>query len=73
MNDNLYMGEVGLAALWDLMKQYVDGKIFIGTQEEYDKVSDTLAIGSLVIIIDNKSEITSVLGEAILGKMILGE
>lgn len=72
MNDNLYMGEIGLAALWKLMKEYVDEKIFIGTQDNYDKISDSIAEGSLVIIIDDEAEMTSTLGEAILGKLILG-
>lgn len=72
MNDNLYMGEIGLAALWKLMKEYVDEKIFIGTQEQYNEASDSIAEGSLVIIIDNEAEMTSTLGEAILGKLILG-
>lgn len=50
-------------------------KHFIGTMEEYDKVAETIADGTIIIITDdelNNNDTTSVLGLAILGKMILG-
>lgn len=84
MNENLYMGEVGLAELWSLMKQYVDGKVFIGTKEEYNEAyaAGAIAVGQLVIITDesdvvipeveeNTSSI-AILGTVVLGQCILG-
>lgn len=84
MNENLYLGEVGLAELWSLMKQYVDGKVFIGTKEEYDVAyaAGAIAAGQLVVITDEPDvvippieESTSsiaILGTAVLGQCILG-
>lgn len=82
MNENLYMGEVGLAELWNLMTAYVDGRIFIGTRAEYEANSSNIAIGTMVIITDESDVIippvednstTAILGTALLGAMILGE
>lgn len=83
MNENLYMGEVGLAELWNLMKNYVDGKVFIGTKKEYNTAyaAGAISVGQLVIITDepdvvipeveeNTSSI-AILGTAVLGQCIL--
>jgi hypothetical protein len=56
-------------------------KIFIGTEDEYNKAHDEgrISVGALVIILDeNESNggnttITSLLGTAVLGKMLLGQ
>lgn len=85
MNENLYMGEVGLAELWNLMKEYVDGKVFIGTKEEYDAAyaAGAIAVGQLVIITDESDVVIppieekptssiAILGTAVLGQCILG-
>ena len=52
MNFSKYLGEVGLAELWNLMTSYMDGKMFIGTKEEYEAIASTIAPGTLVIITD---------------------
>jgi hypothetical protein len=50
----------------------------VGTPEEYNVAfaNGQIAVGALVILLDNitpeTSEITSMLGKAIIGKMILG-
>lgn len=60
------------------LKNYVDGKVFVGTEDEYKVMQDkgAIGIGSLVIILDENemetSEVTALLGTAILGKMLLG-
>lgn len=54
MDFSRYLGEVGLAELWKLMTSYVDEKIWIGTQSDYDKQVSNIKIGTIVIIIDEK-------------------
>ena len=83
MDFSKYLGEVGLAELWNLMIAYVDKKVFIGTQDEYNEVANTLPIGAIVVIIDKEEEIippsqdetiaTAYLGTAKLGAMVLGK
>lgn len=53
----------------------VDNKLFIGTQEEYDVAyaEGKISVGALVIILDEESPETSMLGKAILGTLILGK
>ena len=49
--------------------------MFIGTTEQYEEADakGQIAVGTIVFIIDNNSAgTTSVLGEAVLGYMILG-
>lgn len=56
-------------------------KMFIGTQEEYDLAfaAGDISTGALVIILDENEindsnlSITSLLGTAVLGKMLLGQ
>ena len=80
-----YLGEAGLAELWNLMTAYVDGKIFIGTRAEYEANAANIAVGAMVIITDEsdvvippiveeptKDSTIAILGTAILGQMILG-
>lgn len=56
-------------------KAYTDGKIFMGTQEEYQEAwkNGLITVGALVIIVDDSTETTALLGKAVLGKMILGK
>ena len=76
-------------------KTYVDGKIFVGTQEEYLEAwgNGLITVGALVVIVDKSvdlggddsgdngdsgeneggEETISILGKAIIGKMILGQ
>ena len=54
MDFSKYLGESGLAELWKLMTSYVDGKIWIGTQNDYEKQSSNILNGTIVIIIDNE-------------------
>lgn len=82
MDFSKYLGEAGLAELWDLMSAYVDGKMWIGTREEYEIAAPTIKIGTMVIITDESDVIKpevedtstfSILGTALLGSMILGK
>lgn len=82
MDFSKYLGEVGLAELWDLITAYVDGKIWIGTREEYKTIAPTIKIGTMVIITDESDVIkpevetnstSATLGIALLGSMILGQ
>ena len=57
MDFSKYLGEVGLAELWNLMIAYMDKKVFVGTQDEYNKVANTLPIGAIVVLIDKEEEI----------------
>jgi hypothetical protein len=59
-------------------KNYVDEKIFVGTQTEYDiaYANNRIALGALVIILDEElggASATAKLGVAVLGKMKLGQ
>lgn len=85
MNENLYMGEVGLAELWSLMTAYVDGRIFVGTRAEYEAKASEITVGTMVIITDESDVVIppvedapadstiAILGTALLGSMILGQ
>ena len=78
-----YLGEAGLAELWDLITAYADGKIWVGTREEYESIADTIKLGTIVIITDESDVIepeveidnttSATLGIALLGSMILGQ
>lgn len=85
MNENLYMGEIGLAELWNLMTAYVDGRVFVGTRAEYEAAAATIPVGAMVIITDESDVVIppivekpetdstiAILGTSILGQMILG-
>ena len=70
-------------------KDYVDEKIFVGTQKEYDMAyaNNRIALGALVVILDEElggntggsggdnsgSSTTAKLGVAVLGQMKLGQ
>lgn len=54
MDFSKYLGEVGLAELWNLMVAHMDKKVFVGTQDEYNKVANTLPVGAIVVIIDEE-------------------
>jgi hypothetical protein len=82
MDFSKYLGEAGLAELWDLMAAYVDGKMWIGTREEYEAAASTIKVGTMVIITDESDVIepevevnstSATLGIALLGSMILGQ
>lgn len=84
MDFSKYLGEVGLAELWNLIIAQIDKKVFVGTQEEYNKVADTLPVGAIVILIDKEEGVippptedetiaTAYLGTAKLGAMVLGK
>ena len=57
----------------------ISNKIFVGTQEEYKTAyaDGKISVGALVVIINddeiNTSGVTSTLGQAILGVMLLGK
>lgn len=62
----------------DAVEKYINSRIFIGTQKEYDiaYADGKISVGALVIIIDEseqQNDVISLLGTAILGKMILGK
>ena len=56
MDFSKYLGESGLVELWKLMTSYVDGKIWIGTQSNYEKQSSKILNGTIVIIIDEEGD-----------------
>ena len=64
-----------------VVKKYVDSKIFVGTQTEYDDVADDIAEGCIVIITDqsisepeaDSGATSAVLGKGVLGQLILGK
>ena len=83
MDYTKYLGEAGLAELWNLMTAYVNKKIFIGTLSEYEAAASTIPTGAIVVLIDESNvEIppvedettssTAILGAALLGSMLLG-
>lgn len=82
MDFSKYLGEVGLTELWNLMTAYVDGKLFIGTREEYEANVSKIQVGAVVIITDEsdverppveENASTAILGAALLGSLILGQ
>lgn len=88
MDFSKYLGEAGLAELWNLMTAYVDGKFFIGTRAEYEVAAANIPVGAMIVITDeidvavppmaNKPTIsvtatTAILGKAKLGNMKLGK
>jgi hypothetical protein len=82
MDCSKYLGENGLAEFWNLTKQYVDAKIWIGTKQEYQINALTIPIGTMIIITDENEVITpednnnssiAILGVALLGSMVLGK
>lgn len=64
-------GEQGIQGI-----QGIQGEkgIFVGTQTEYDEAYEAgeITVGMLVVILDDETTASAVLGRAILGKMILG-
>lgn len=88
MDYSKYLGAAGLTELWNLMTAYIDKKIFIGTQEEYEAIAHTIPLGAIVVIVD-KSDVVippeedeapeevvssaAILGTALLGSMLLGQ
>lgn len=88
MDFSKFLGEVGLAELWNLMTAYVDGKLFVGTKAEYEAAAADIPVGTMIVITDeidvavppmiNKPTVsittaTAVLGKAKLGNMKLGK
>lgn len=84
--DAKYWGGMESSIVNDLAsKDYVNEKIFVGTQTEYDiaYANNKIALGALVIILDEElggntggdnagSSTTAKLGVAVLGQMKLG-
>ena len=84
MDYTKYLGEAGLAELWNLMTAYVNKKIFIGTLSEYEAAASTIPVGAIVVLTDESNvEIppvedetissAAILGTALLGSMLLGQ
>ena len=82
MDYSKYLGAAGLTELWNLMTAYIDKKIFIGTQEEYEAIAHTIPLGAIVIIVDKSDVVippeedttsSAILGAALLGSMLLGQ
>lgn len=82
-----FLDHEGISLYDALIKQFIanyfDGRVFIGTTEEYQTAYDNgeVAIGTLVFLTDDENggdnpesdSTTAVLGKAILGQMILGK
>lgn len=51
-----YLDKDGLTEFWRLNKQYIDGfvnsKLFVGTEAQYDAIKDSLATGAMVVLTD---------------------
>lgn len=86
MDFSKYLGEVGLAELWNLILAHMDERLFVGTRAEYEAAAASIPVGAMVVITDEndivlppvveKPEMEStiaVLGIAKLGQMILGK
>lgn len=58
MDFSKYLGEVGLAELWNLMTAYVDGRLFVGTRAEYEAAANSIPIGAMVVITDESDVIS---------------
>ena len=52
MDFSKYLGEIGLAELWNLMLAHVNSRLFIGTRAEYEAKINEIPIGAIVIITD---------------------
>lgn len=52
MDFSKYLGEVGLAELWNLMMVQMDSRLFIGTRAEYEAAAASIPVGAIVIITD---------------------
>ena len=79
MDFSKYLGEVGLAELWNLMVAHMDERLFVGTRAEYEAAASSIPEGALVVITDDNDVVppsvdatTAIIGVAQLGKMILG-
>ena len=85
MDFSKYLGEVGLAELWNLMMVQMDSRLFIGTRAEYEAAAANIPVGAIVIITDESDVVLppivekpeqdstiAILGTAVLGQMILG-
>lgn len=83
MENKQFLDLSGLAEYDTLIKAFINGKIFVGTYEEYNaaNAAGNIQVGCLVVITDDSSGDSSdttsltnaVLGYAVLGQMILGE
>lgn len=84
MDFSKYLGEVGLAELWNLMVAHMNERLFIGTRAEYETVAASIPVGAMVVITDESDVVLppmveepnstiAVLGIAKLGEMILGK
>lgn len=84
MDFSKYLGEVGLAELWNLMLAHMDERLFVGTRAEYEAAIGSIPVGAMVIITDESdvvlppvvekpSSTIAILGVAKLGEMILGK
>lgn len=84
MDFSKYLGEVGLAELWNLMVAHVNERLFVGTRAEYEPAIDSIPVGAMVVITDEidvvppltaevPSSAVAILGVAKLGEMILGK
>lgn len=73
-----FLDPAGLALYDSLIKAFINSKIFIGTDAEYQVAcaNNQIPINTLVIITDDEtlagSASSSKLGEGVLGQMILG-
>lgn len=63
----------------EVIRKYIDSKIFVGTSEEYESVKDEFPIGALVILMDEElptvdaGASSGILGKGVLGQLILGK
>jgi hypothetical protein len=87
LGENKYLDLDGLVIYHEFMKAFVNSKIFIGTYNEYQTAyaNGEIALNALVVITDDENNsgsgggnsgssasTTAILGEAVLGYMVLG-
>lgn len=60
----------------EAIERYINSRLFVGTQTEYDDAWDAkqIAVGAVVIILEDpiNNDTTAVLGKAVLGQLVLG-
>lgn len=65
-------------AMMNTLQENIDGvdtKLFVGTQTEYETAyaEGKISVGALVIILDEESPESAILGKAFLGTLVLGK
>lgn len=74
-----FLDTEGLALYDELIKIFINSKIFVGTQSQYQEANakGEIPINAIVIITDDENDAAAgtfaILGQGVLGQMILGQ